>query len=98
MNSIKIQIEQTEAKSSNKYILTDLILSLENKYEKFKKEIRILKCNICPAIMSTRVTPDSSYLNVLKKHYLDTHLAKKTEGINFESTESVRFKKIFLIF
>ena len=79
LNSIKIQIEQTEPKSSSKYILTDLILSLENKYEKVKNQVRILKCNICPATLTTRVTSDSSYLNVLKQHYIDIHLVRKTD-------------------
>ena len=92
LNGIKIHIEPIETKTSCKHILTDLMLSMENKFEKIKNDIRILKCNICSTLLPTQVTPDSSYLNALKVHYLDKHLVRKTPEVNGDSKDWVSFR------
>lgn len=74
LNEIKIELEQFEPDISNKNVLIDLNLTIHNKFDKFNKEVRIFKCNLCSFIASTDLK-EKLDLNELKKHYLRTHLA-----------------------
>ena len=74
LNEIKIELEQFEPDISNKNVLIDLNLTIHNKFDKFNKEVRIFKCNLCSFIASTDLK-EKLDLNELKKHYLRTNLA-----------------------